>query len=1162
MKKKHGNRVWTYYTLKKTLRIMRIVLFLLLISVFQTIASVGYSQNAKITLKSEALSLVDVLRGIEDQTEYRFIFDKSQIDLDKKVRVNFDEATVKKVLEELFVNRCVSYQMVGNQIILGNSVSDILQQSKAISGKVTDSSGAPLPGVTVVVKGTTNGTITDMDGKYSLSKIHGDATLVFSFVGMKTQEIALENKTLINVTMEEDAIGIEEVVAIGYGTMKKINITGAVDAVSQEVLKDRPSANIGALLQGVSPNLNISVTKFGGEPGAGNSFNIRGVGSLSGSEAPLILVDGVEMNINNLDPENIQSVSILKDAASSAIYGARAPFGVILVTTKNGTKNKGISISYSNNIASASPINLPQWQSSLRYVTAFNQSLQNSGQPNKFSAEQIDRITRYIAGTYPYEYDPDNPPPSLWAGRHQGNANYEWFDEYFKDYTINQKHNVSVSGGDEHTQFYLSTGFYDQGGLYNWADEFYKRYNILSNIKTQVTSWMNLNVNVKYANTKSQHPNYSKSSDSGRNFIISEMIKFYPVTPFYNVNGTINNPYVAQIMRGGNENASENDLSFTLGTEIEPIKGWKTNINYNFNYTGYRHSWLDKAVWVEIPTGAIVNKGADPEAYYSRFGEDTYKSIHAYTSYDQTIGNHYVKGMVGYERESRYYSSLDASKNQLISNLVPSISTALGISNVGDSMGHWGTEAFFGRLNYNYQEKYLLEINGRYDGSSKFSKDFRWGFFPSASVGYIVSKESFWEPLQGIINNLKIRGSYGSLGNQNVSNYLYLSTVPIKTNLNCVLENVRPLYSGVPDIISGSLTWETINTLNLGIDVNFLNNRLGIVADWYQRNTSDMFGPAMILPNSLGASPPQENNASLVTKGWEVSIDWKDRINSDLNYSLKFTLADSRSHVTKYLNTTGLIDNYYEGRELGEIWGYETAGIIQTADEVIADQSYIYSNWGPGDIKYTDLNGDGKIDDGKRTLDDHGDIKVIGNMLPRYSIGFSSMVKWRNFDFTMIWQGVLKRNMLPGRWDNMAWGIGTQGNSGGAFYQGHDDYWRPADETNLLGPNTDAYYAKPYVTAETYKNQRDQSRYLISGGYFRLKNAQVSYMVPAKLTSKIKVKTLKVYVSGENLLTFSKIPPFLDPETAFESLGYSTSRMLGAIYPNSKSISVGLNITF
>lgn len=1055
---------------------------------------------------------------------------------------------MKKVIKNLLV-----------LLILGLACS-LHAQQKMVTGIIVDAeTGIPIPGASILVKGTTTGTESDFDGKFSLSA-ETNASLMVSFLGYSTVEVSISGQSDFEIQLTGAASELDEVVVIGYGTQKKINVTGAVDVVSNEVFKNRAAPSVGALLQGQSPNLNISVTASGGEPGAGNNFNVRGFGTLSGRGAPLILVDGVEMNTNNLDPESIESVSILKDAASAAIYGSRAPFGVVLITTKRGTKNKGVSISYSGNVAVASPIKLPKWQSSLRYVTAYNQSLQNSGQADKFPEEQIDRIKRYMAGTYLPEYDTINPPASIWAPRHEGNANYEWWDEYFKDHVINQKHNINISGGNDKTQFYISGGFFDQGTSYNFAKEFYKRVNLLANITTEVTPWLSFRLNTKYSNVNRSHPTApwgASSWDPDRVFLIGEMTKFFPTTPMFNVNGTINNPYVLALQQAGPTTMKQDELFMRIGAEIEPIEGWKTNFNYSYNFTAIVNTALDGEIWAEIPTGDKFNFSNNPNKYSQRWHNNNYESLNMYSSYEKNIEDHFLKGLIGYERETKYFSNINGSRNDLITEDVPSFSTATGDITLGDAASHWATEGFFVRLNYNYKEKFLLELNGRYDGSSRFAKDSRWGFFPSVSAGYNISKESFWEPVQNIVSSLKIRGSYGSLGNQNVPNYLYLSNVPINTNLEWIIDGQRPNYANIPKIVSPTLTWETINTLDFGFDAGFFRNKLGVVFDWYERNTLDMFGPSMILPSSLGTTAPQENNASLSTKGWELAIDWKDRIGSELNYSVRFILADSKTHITEYQNLTGQIDQFYVGREIGEIWGYTTTGLIQSEEEAASmpDQSYFFNDWGPGDVRYSDLNGDGKIDDGTRTLDDHGDLSIIGSRSPRFTFGFTSTLDWKNFDFSMFWQGVSQRDLPSESYygSNVWWGIGTRGNGGGAFYGGMDDYWRPADETNLFGPNTNAHYPKPYVSSETYKNQRVQSRYMLSGAYVRLKNIQLGYNIP---TESLKLERLKVYVSAENILTFDNMPSYIDPENAFTPNG------LGIVYPLSSTFSVGLNLTF
>lgn len=1164
-------------------RLMRITAAQILLMAFTmnlSIAGDGFAQeilNRRVTLEWTSGTLKDALTALENQVNVKFVYSGSAVELSELVTVTASSEKLGPLLDKLLGPLSIEY-IVKNKVYIvlkparAKSETDSITNSETenieknifeITGRVTDgSSSEPLPGVNIIVKGTTIGTTTDSEGLYRLSVNDGSKlTLIFSFIGYQTREIEVAEQTVVDVSMTPEVQTLEEVVVVGYGTQKKVNLTGAVDVISHESLENRSPANIGALLQGASPSLNVSVRAIGGEPGADMDFSIRGRGTLTGSNSPLVLVDGVEMNIGNLDPETIESVSVLKDAASSAIYGSRAPFGVILITTKKGTRNKGMNISYSNNIAFASPTYLPAWQSSIRYVTAYNQALQNSGLPDKFRAPQIERINMYLAGTYTPEYDTINPPSYAWGGRHEGNANYDWVDMLFKDVVVNQKHNINFSGGDEKNQYYISTGYYDQGGSYSYAKEYYKRYNVLTNFTTQTTPWLRFNVSTKYAIEKQEHPNYYQ--DDSRAYLISELLVLYPITPMYNVNGTINNPIVNPMMKGGPAKSNENDLLILLGAELEPVKGWKTNINYGYNYLSGTNTYLDAEIWMEIPDGRLLNEGNSPNQFRQSWYANNYQAFNTTTSYEKTYRDHFFKAMIGFEREYKYFSNLGGYKKNLISEDVPSIRTATGEFNIYDEMSHSATEAVFGRLNYNYDEKYLLEVVTRYNGSSKFAKDSRWGFFPSVSVGYNIAKERFWEPLERYVNTFKLRANYGSLGNQNVSNYLYLSNIPINTNLESITDGKRPNYSSIPIIKSPTLTWETITMFDLGLDVDFFNNRLGLGFDWYERNTTQMFGPAEILPATLGANPPQENNSSIVTRGWEISLMWKDRINKDLNYSARVILSDNRTHVTRYLNDEGLIDNWYVGKEVGEIWGYTTAGLLQTDAEAAAmpDQSFLFNKWGPGDVKYVDLNGDGKIDPGTSTLDDRGDLSVIGNTSPRYNLGFTAGVKWKNFDFSTFWYGILKRDLpTQSSWGHSSWwGVGTRGDGGGVLFQGHDDYWRPAEETNLFGPNTDGYFPKPYITEETHKNQAVQTRYLRSTAFFQLKNIQLGYTIPQEITEKIRVQSLKLYVSAENLITFDKVPPYINPEEAHSHYDWAP---LGAIYPISKSFSAGLNVTF
>lgn len=1158
---------------------MKLTVTLLLFGLVQVMASSSsYSQDTRLSLDLADVTIEEVLDQIENQSEFYFLFNQKLVETSRKVDARYEDESIQIILEEMFDGTTVGVTVMDRQILLSPDMNSIpetkavkQQQGIEINGNVSDANGDVLPGVNVWVKGENKGTISDLEGNFTLTVENRDAVIEFSYVGYLSQEIVVAEQTFLSIKLIEDIHNIDEVVVVGYGTQKKVNLTGAIDVISGDELSNRPAENMGQLLQGTSPNLNIGVSREGGEPGAGQSWSIRGLGTLSGSSAPLILVDGIEMDINMLNPQSVESVSVLKDAAASAIYGARAPFGVILITTKKGGKNQKIQLSYDNNFGFASPIRLPEFESSLNLATAFNQAADNAGTARKFGPGQMDRIRGHIDGSYLPAYDTASPYSDLWGGRHEGNANIEWMSEYWKKFSFRQKHDISLQGGDEKTQYYVAAGTYEQDGMFNYGYDSYSRKNLMANITSQVTPWARFDFSTKYGQTETDYP-LGMLNDISRHHYHRGFRNFWPTQPMYNEEMDPNDPLAlinpqARSMDGaGRDVSNSQDSWITLGTELEPMKGWKTNVSYNYNYLTQRSTTNPHPVAFYAPSGDVQNIGQSTSGYTTTTNQNNYSLFNAKTSYETYLSGHFFRMMVGYEQESAFYSSLYGSRRELISTAVPSLSTALGESVLDDALSHWATQAVFSRISYNFKEKYLVEFNGRYNGSSRFAPDQRWGFFPSVGVGYNLNKEEFWAPIKQYVNTLKIRASYGSLGNQNVPNYLYLANVPISPNLDYVMGNARPLYAQAPSIVSSTLTWETVTTLNLGLDASFLNNRLSTTVEVYSRNTSDMFGPAENLPALLGTSPAFENNAEMQTDGWELSLSWRDMISSDLSYNFRFFLGDSKSKVVEYKNEKGLIDGWYNGKQLGEIWGYVSDGLIQVEGEEMPDQSKFHRDWGPGDMKYKDLNGDGIIDDGEVTLDSHGDLQVIGNSLPRFNYGISAGANWKGFDINMFWQGVGKRDYFPTYVDwsgSSFWGITGGLNLSTVFKGEHLDYWRPEDETNILGPNTDSYFAKPYSSLEMSKNRVVQTKYLLNAAYVRLKNLQVGYTIPKNVTQKIHIEKLRIYFSGENLLTLTKMTKLLDPETAVVSGtdigGYEG---IGNIYPLARVLSFGLNVTF
>jgi len=1034
-------------------------------------------------------------------------------------------------------------------------------QQQRITGTVKDNTDLPLPGVTVLIKGTQQGTVTNADGVFTLSNVPANPTLVFSFVGMQTQEIIVGNQTTINVTMLTSAIGLDEVVAIGYGTQKKVNLTGAISVVTSESIQERPVTSVQQALQGLVPNLNISVSGAGGEPGGEMNMNIRGLSSFSGNTSPYVLVDGIPMSINDIDPNDVETISVLKDAASSSIYGARAANGVILITTKTGKSNKsGANVSYNTNFAISSPLNLPQLADPMSFALAMNDAARNIGTSPWYTAEALERLAQNIA----------NPGSAVeMRGRADGlswdigtmglgaAAVTDWYDIYYKDFSTRQKHNLSVSGATDKIDYYISTGYYDEQGLFKaWKDSYY-RYNFDGKIGAQATPWMKISAFFKFNNNKQDFP----WDASGRATIYDLITKikptmpqFYPGTDVPTQEGRVLTRSAARDVTIGRQFVLSPRIS------IEPVKGWVTNVEVNYIMNSDRNVKSDlQAPWVR-PNGEIAySPSKETTKFYPTLNTNEYLSPSAYSSYTRSFGKHNVTLLAGYQQEVYKYFNMNANALFLLSDAIPSVSTAVGTKTVSDGQGHWATQSAFGRLNYNFDEKYLIEVNFRADGTSRFEPGEQWGNFPSVSAGWVLSKENFY-PLTGVVDYLKIRASYGSLGNQNVANYLYVPTMPISQS-TWLFGKQRLWTVGTPNLTSIDLTWEKVSTFNVGADFRLLNDRLSGAFDWYEAYTTDLVGPGPAVPVVLGAQVPRTNSGEIRTRGWDLELSYKNKVR-DFYYSIGGVLSDNISVVTKYNNPTGVLSTYFVGQRLGDLWGFHTAGLFQTQEEITgwANQQAVQAGtWRTGDVKYVDLNDDGKVDRGTNTVDDHGDLRVMGNERPRFSYGFNLSASWKGFDLTAFFQGIGK---LDSWISESANGNYFRGNANGPLHatvlKEHLDYWR--DDTSPLGANPNAYFAKPYsvFTGENQKNyQTPNDRYMQDGSYLRMKNLQLGYSIPQSLTRKVFISGAKIYLSGENLLTFSNLMIF-DPEAI-------TSAGLGGdakIYPLAKAYSVGLNINF
>lgn len=1028
-----------------------------------------------------------------------------------------------------------------------------IQQNGVCNGVVTDTTGETVIGASVVVKGTTNGTITGLDGDFSLSGVTKGSILVVSFVGYQNTEVKWNGQPL-TIVLKEDTKVLDEVVVVGYGTQKKANLSGAVAAVDGKVLQDRPITNIGQGLQGVVPNLNITMNN-GGAPGATSSFNIRGNTSLNGG-SPLVLVDNVQMDANLVNPDDIESISVLKDAASASIYGARAAYGVILITTKKGKKSDKPTVSLSATGYWQSPALTFHNVNSMQYLTMMDEAYQNDGGSGHYFKSQVYQYAEdYFNGKYDSPVFFDTAYDTYKYG-YCGNT--DWWDELYKT-SFSQIYTANISGGNDRTTYYASVSMNDQGGILKAGDDKYNKYNANVNISSNITKWLNVSAKIAHTYTDELHPTGGTTAMNSTAYSglssYSGMMKgdLSPLMPVkhpdghYAGQGSYTNP-VAIMEQGGNAQYKQNDLWMTGAVKITPIKGLVINADYTWNFYGkssnqHVQNFYD---YTAVPGTENYYPWTNPSSVTVTNNDDYYNAFNAFAEYTFSLKEkHNFKVMVGYNQENKHKKYHYAGRKNLIDSSNPSLNLAYGDMAMNGSETHWSVNGFFARINYDYKGKYLLELNGRYDGSSKFPHGDRYAFFPSASVAWRVSEEKFWEPIRGWFDNFKLRASYGSLGNQALDesrygNFPYLATYGINTKYGALLNGTRPVAVSVPGLVSASFTWETVNQIDFGFDASFFSGRLNTSFDWYRRNTKDMLTAGQALPAVLGTSVPQENAADMKTVGWEVSLEWNDRLSNGFGYHIKGVLSDYQASITKFSNPTKLLGTHYVGEKLNEIWGYVSNGLFQSDEDAkAADQSYLSGgSWGAGDVKYEDLNNDGKIDIGKNTLDDSGDRKIIGNSTPRYSYGITAGFDYKGFDFEMFWQGIGKRDYWLG----------------GSQFWGFTDEWCTPLTSSLdywTEDNRDAYFPRLHHYGVNGGNHQVSTRYLQNAAYLRLKNVVLGYTIPRSITEKVKISRLRVFVQGENLLTFTPLIDSYDPET-----------LNNMTYPINKKISVGLNLTF
>ncbi|MCM1067812.1 MAG: TonB-dependent receptor [Muribaculaceae bacterium] len=1052
-----------------------------------------------------------------------------------------------------------------------------------VTGTVYEPTGDTAIGASVYEKGNEGkGAVTDIDGNFTLKVSSLNATIVVSYVGLETQEVPLNGRSSVEVHMKEASNALTELVVVGYGTQKKINATGAVKTIDNEMLESRPLSNAVQGLQGAVAGLNIT-NDAGGAPGSEMAINIRGVGSIGdGSNAsPLILIDGMEGDLASINPNDIESISVLKDAAAASIYGSRAPFGVVLVTTKGG--QRGTRVNYTGNVRFQTPMSVPNSVDSYTMALMVNDGYTNSGNNPPFSKGYLERILNYQAGMY--EFGTEAQDATRWKTNFESWGNTDWYDVYMKKVAVSQEHNASVTGGGDKVTYYFSGNYLDQSGIFKYADESYKRLALTGKVNVVFNDYVRFNWTSRLINTQNNKPSALNSlfyHNIGRRYI---------TIPLYLPNGEYHpDSLVPTIKDGGREKTNTLQVYNQANLVIEPIKGWQIHAEVNSRIENNPYTRQFKPIYYTGPNGDPVAMQvlngvnarhnirangtfdvypAAGESYYEKaHTKINYFSTNIYTDYKLTLKEkHNFTFLLGMQTEY-FHREIDrmASTNVVIPDtpFLPSESGGEGTM-ISESKGEWSSMGFFGRVNYNYDDRYMLEVNMRGDGASRFPKNQRWGYFPSVSVGWNVAQESFWQPIYNVWNYFKLRGSYGVLGNQNTTSFYPFYQQMTTSGGNVVLggnqANMLPVYAPY----SSSLTWEKIENAGAGVDFAFFNSRLQGAFDWYQRTTKDMVGPAMQLPGVFGGDAPKTNNAELRTRGWEVELSWRDRIGKDFNYSVSASLSDYKTVVTKYDSPTNAVRGWYQGKTYGEIWGYEVVGIAKSDKEMadyqaVHSQSAIGNNWGGGDLMYRNLDDDPNINTGAGTVDDHGDLKVIGNTTPRLAYSFTLEAQWKFIDFRAYFQGIGKRDFFIGSGENNPVGTSTFFAFGGGPWQftpfvDHLDYFRYAGSE--LGANMDSYYGRLRTDAN---NIQYCDRFVQDASYLRLKNLTIGFTLPKEAKISKWVQKARLYFSAENLFTFTKLKIF-DPE-ALNGSDSVYDGGAGKTYPQYRTYSVGLELTF
>ncbi|MBW8686418.1 SusC/RagA family TonB-linked outer membrane protein [Chitinophaga rhizophila] len=1019
----------------------------------------------------------------------------------------------------------------GNSTATGNTWKSIA--FVRVTGTVKSATGVPLPGVTIMVKGAANGTVTNADGRFEISVPGNDAVLVFSYIGYFPKEVTVDGQQTIDVVLSEDSRQLNQVVVVGFGTQKKVNLTGAVNMIGEKELEGRPVTSMSNALQGLMPGLTVvSNSGFPGDPKA--TIRVRGIGTTNNSN-PFILIDGVPGDLNFLNPTDIESVSVLKDAASAAIYGSRAANGVILVTTKKGKLNQAPTVTYNGFYGMQRPYALPKMVGAAEYMSMLNEAQRNVGLPETYTSADIQKA---IDGT-----DPDFF------------ANTNWPKTLIKSHTPLQEHNLSLNGGAQHLSYYLSYGRMDQKGLV--VGDQYKA--LRNNLRARVNALtlfnvLDLDANIGYIDRTQNQPAGGTDENSGP---IYTALTMSPLNPVKFSNGTwgygggSSNP-VAIATDGGYNNFKSQELTGNVSGKLHLTPNLDITGQYGTNIINQRRATFSRKIDYYYPdSGEFWYTNATSNSLEMRDYTSRMSNLSLLLNYSLQVQHHHVKLLGGYQQETFRYESFAASKQNFVSDDVPVFNLGSDNPNSSGDGYQYALRSWFGRMNYDFKEKYLLEFNFRYDGSSRYAKDERYGIFPSASAGWRFTQENFLKENTAMrwLNEGKLRVSYGNLGNQfGADGTAYSEWYPYQQVVTGVgtmpIGNILTRGLAQTNLANPLLRWEKVNMLNIGVDLAFLNNRLTVSADWFNKRTMDI-QLKVPQPDILGLEVPDQNAGNVSNKGWEVILGWNDHI-SDFSYGLTAQLSDVRNKIENLGGAPPVLENRIRqvGYPIDAFYGYRTDGLAQESDftkdpatGALTPNFAIFDadrgKVAPGDLKYRDLNNDGKITADK-------DREVIGNAFPRYTYSLRGNMSWKNFDFSFFLQGVGKGNGYVG-----SIGIHTFQAYGSYPQEVHRDHWTPE--------NPDAWYPR-FTFLDTRNTTARQSDYWMqNAAYLRLKNIQLGYNLSAPWLSKARIQRVRAYVSADNLLTKTNFFYAYDPETV------STS---GGEYPQVKTVVFGINVNF